>query len=311
MDEKRETGAWASAYGTLGINTGIRMLELPLHILDPWQGKNGEMQPFRVYTPEKLQDLADNIRANGVIEAIRVRPQGERFQILAGHNRCKAAEMAGLLKIPAIVEDVDDDQAVLIMLDSNLQHREQLLPSEKARAYQMRLNTIKRQAGRPSQNYGQVVHNFEGQTSRDILAEESGESGRQVQRFIRLNSLRPALLDMVDSESIGVTTGVDISFLSVPDQDRLIHIMGDNNIQKITGAQAKKLRQAKIQSDGDIEEILGLSPAPPKPPTVKITLDLSDYPDKVVKQLKRDKDFQAAMQNAMEQYIHHLLTAET
>ena len=146
MTRKEE---WAQAFGDIGIAPRMQLMQLPLHILDPWQGANGQPQPFKPYTPEKLTELAESIRQNGVIEAISVRtkPDG-RMEILAGHNRVAAAKLAGLQTVPAIVQKLDDDAAEILLVDSNLKHREKLLPSEKARAYKMLLEARKRQGQR-------------------------------------------------------------------------------------------------------------------------------------------------------------------
>ena len=219
----------------------VQLVQVPLAQLVPWEQADGSPQPFKPYTQEKLAELADSIRQHGVLEAIRVRPRNGKFQILAGHNRSQAAKLAGLTTIPAIVEDVDDDQAALILVDSNLQHREKLLPSEKAWAYRTRLEALKRKAGRPKNNSGQVGPNFR---SDEEVAQNVGESRKQVQRYIRLTYLNPLLLDLVDQEKIGMTPGVELSYLSDSTQDKLLEVMATNGIQKISGKQAKDLRNA-------------------------------------------------------------------
>ena len=155
MERERIRGEneWAEMFAPA---PSVQMVQVPLAQLVPWEQADGSPQPFKPYTPEKLGELADSIRQHGVLEAIRVRPRNGKFQILAGHNRSQAARMAGLTTIPAIVEDVDDDQAALILVDSNLQHREKLLPSEKAWAYRTRLEAMKRQGARTDLTSGQV-----------------------------------------------------------------------------------------------------------------------------------------------------------
>ena len=186
----------------------VQLVQVPLAQLVPWEQADGSPQPFKPYTQEKLGELADSIRQHGVLEAIRVRPRNGKFQILAGHNRSQAARMAGLTTIPAIVEDVDDDQAALILVDSNLQHREKLLPSEKAWAYRTRLEAMKRQGARTDLTSGQVGPKFR---SDEEVAQNVGESRKQVQRYIRLTYLNPLLLDLVDQEKIGMTPGVELT----------------------------------------------------------------------------------------------------
>ena len=170
------------AKGTLA--TSPQLLNIPLDVLDPWTDENGNPQPFRAYTPAQMADLAENIRQNGVITAIRVRPRNGRYQIIAGHNRVEAAKMAGLSVIPAIVEDLDDNQAVIVLVDSNLKQRERILPSEKAFAYKEKMKALNRQGQRTDLTSRHDVAKLEG-------ADEIGgcESRRQTQRYIRLLAL--------------------------------------------------------------------------------------------------------------------------
>lgn len=300
MIDKREKSDWASTYGCLGQNTGPRFVEVPLSLLDPWQGKDGEPQPFRSYSSEKLQELAESIQAHGVLEAIHVRPYNGRYQILAGHNRAKAAAIAGKRTIPAIVEDVDDNEAVLILVDSNLQHREKLLPSEKAKAYQMRLEALKHQGQRREPTSRQFVGKSE---SAALVGKETGESGRQVQRYVRLNYLHPELLEMVNDEKIGVTTGVDLSYIEPESQALLVTVMQENGIEKISGKQAQSLRKYDAPSLEEIREIFHVDAAPKPVRDLPIKLDVSRYSSRVTNRLRRDPNFQAAMQKAMEAYI--------
>lgn len=300
MIDKREKSDWASTYGCLGQNTGPRFVEVPLSLLDPWQGKDGEPQPFRSYSSEKLQELAESIQAHGVLEAIHVRPYNGRYQILAGHNRAKAAAIAGKRTIPAIVEDVDDNEAVLILVDSNLQHREKLLPSEKAKAYQMRLEALKHQGQRREPTSRQFVGKSE---SAALVGKETGESGRQVQRYVRLNYLHPELLEMVNDEKIGVTTGVDLSYIEPESQALLVTVMQEKGIEKISGKQAQSLRKYDAPSLEEIRETFHIDAAPKPVRDLPVKLDVSRYSSRVFNRLRRDPNFQAAMQKAMEAYI--------
>lgn len=283
----------------------VQLVQVPLAQLVPWEQSDGSPQPFKPYTQEKLMELADSIRQHGVLEAIRVRPRNGKFQILAGHNRSQAARMAGLTTIPAIVEDVDDDQAALILVDSNLQHREKLLPSEKAWAYRTRLEALKRKAGRPKNNSAQLEPNFR---SNETVAEEVGESRAQIQRYIRLTFLNPLLLDLVDQEKIGMTPGVELSYLSDSTQNKLLEVMENNGIQKISGKQAKDLRNAGSPEKEEIAQILGLTEKQPKPATLKIQPDMSRYPAHVVQQLQKDRVYLAKLQAALEAFTDQYLT---
>ena len=159
--------------------------------------------PFKVRMDESMMEMVESVKANGVLVPAMVRPKPEGgYEMVSGHRRKRAAELAELTMLPCIVRDLTDDEAITIMVDSNLQ-RETVLPSEKAFAYKMKLDAMKRQAGRPSkENSATVLQNFSGKTSREILAEQSGESHEQIRRYIRLTNLIPPLLDMVDEKRI-------------------------------------------------------------------------------------------------------------
>ena len=164
--------------------------ELPVDLLTDYPD-----QPFRAYTEDKLAELAADIGANGIISPLSVRSMpGGTYQILAGHNRRAAARLAGLDKVPCIVRDVDDDAAALIVVNTNLNQRDELLPSEKAKAYKIQLEALKHQGKSTSR---QFVGKSE---SADAVGEMSGERGRQIQRYIRLNNLVPELLELVDTK---------------------------------------------------------------------------------------------------------------
>ena len=232
---------WASAYGDIGIAPKMQLMQLPLHILDPWQGADGQHQPFKPYTPEQLTELAESIRQNGIIEAISVRtkPDG-RMEILAGHNRVAAAKLAGLQTIPTIVQQLDDASAEILLVDSNLKHREKLMPSEKARGYKMLLEARKRQGQRTDLTSCQIGTKLR---SDEEVAELCGDSARQVQRYIRLNNLIDPLMDMVDEGKPGFTAAVDLSYLAQREQENLLTIMQETS-KVPNGAQAKALKKA-------------------------------------------------------------------
>lgn len=268
-NQARGANEWADTYGSLGMATPMQLTQLPLHILDPWVNEGGERQPFKPYSSDKLEELAENIRKNGVIEAICVRPMPDgRFQIIAGHNRVAAAKLAGLTTIPAIVQQLDDDQAAILMVDSNLQHREKLLPSEKAFAYRLRLEALNRQGQRPTSTSGPVGQKL----SRDTLAEESGESPRQIQRYIRLTYLVPPLLELVDSEKFAVRAAVEVSYLDEASQARVLRVMEETDCKPPSMTQAAQLRQLSQAGTLDEETILSVmvKTKAPKVATIKL-----------------------------------------
>ena len=269
---------WAAAYGDLGREPQTCLMQLPLTILDPWQSADGERQPFKAYTDAKLQELTESIKQHGVIEAICVRPKTDgRMEIIAGHNRVAAARLAGLTTVPAIVQQLDDAQAAIMLVDSNLQHRETLLPSEKAFAYKLRLESMKRQGQRTDLTSRQIVAKL---FSAETIGTESGDCGRQVQRYIRLTYLVPALLDMVDNGKPGFAAAVDLSFLGQDEQTALLEVMEREHIKAPNGAQAKALRKASADSSAGLtaEDILQvLRPVPrqasPKSKTISVSRD--------------------------------------
>ena len=234
-------------------------------------------QPFRPYTPEKLAELAEDIAEHGVISPVFLRPYSGSYQILSGHNRIAAAKLAGLTEVPAIVQDVDDKTAVKIMVNSNLLQRQELLHSEKAWAYRLRLEAMKRQGARTDLTCAQVAHKLDKKRARDILAEQEGESRDQIRRYIRLTYLIPPLLELVDTEKIPFTAGVSLSYLEEAKQQAVWGIMQSNSIGRVSRAQAEELRTfAEELDDNLILRIFGIlqSPAKGKSVTFKVPSDL-------------------------------------
>lgn len=171
--------------------------EMPLSDLHPFEG-----HPFKVLDDELMEQTVESIRQIGVVSPLIVRPDPEGgFEILSGHRRIHAAQLAGLETVPVIVKEMDDDAAIIFMVDSNLQ-RENILPSERAFSYKMKLEAMKHQGERGDLTSGQVGQKSIGTVSRDIVAEQAGDSSRNVQRFIRLTNLIPEILDMVDEKKI-------------------------------------------------------------------------------------------------------------
>ena len=259
---------WQDTYGSLGNVAPAQLMQLPLHILDPWTDITGETQPFRPYTPAMLQDLARNICKNGVIQPIHVRPKPTgRFEIIAGHNRVEASKLAGLSAIPALVQQLDDNQAAIIMIDSNLKTRPYLLPSEKAKAYKLRMEKLSRQGHRTDLTSAPLEQKL---TSRDMIAAELGVSHAQVQRYIRLTFLHPALLDMVDNGSLdkeqqdkniptmALRAGVELSYLPIEQQDLLLQVMEDERSKAPSMSQAELLRQLSAANELDEAAIRGI-----------------------------------------------------
>lgn len=188
--------------------------------------------PFKVLDDEKMADLVESVKTYGVLTPVLLRSDGENgYEMISGHRRMHAAVIAGLASIPAIVRELSDDDAVIAMVDANIQ-REELLPSEKAFAYRMKLDAMKHQGYRTDITSGQNGQKSKGVVSRDILAEQVGESTRNVQRYIRLTELIPELLDMVDVKKLNFTIAVDISYIDKEMQKWIYEYIRDTGFIK-------------------------------------------------------------------------------
>lgn len=212
----------------LGVTNEESAMEIDIRLIHPFKD-----HPFRVVDDEKMQDLVDSIKVHGVLSPVLLREaEHGQYEMISGHRRMHAAQLAGLETIPAIIREMTDDEATIVMVDSNIQ-REELLPSEKAFAYRMRLDAMRRQAGRPSKdNSGHNDQNMIGKVSRDILAEQLGTSSKQVHRYIRLTELIPELLEMVDTKRITFVSGVEISYIDQAVQKWLCEYIHDNGVIK-------------------------------------------------------------------------------
>ena len=214
--------------------------QIPIGELFPFKN-----HPFKVLDDESMQRTVESVEQYGVLSPLIARPRPEGgYEIISGHRRQHAAQLAGLETLPVIVRNMDNDAAVLLMVDSNLQ-RENILPSERAFAYKMKLEAMKHQAGRPTQdNYSQVGNNF-GTLSSEEMAEELGTSKNQIFRYIRLTNLVPELLDMVDEKKIAFNPAVELSYLDEAQQRDFLEAMNDTqNAPSLSQAQRlKKLAQ--------------------------------------------------------------------
>ena len=215
--------------------------------------------PFKVRDDEAMQETAESIRQYGVLVPAIVRPrEGGGYEIIAGHRRRHGSELAGLSAMPCIVRQMDDDTATILMVDSNIQ-RENILPSERAQAYKMKLEAIRRKAGRPAKteetekgvNCDQVGHNFDGKRSVEIIADEAGESKSQIQRYIRLTELSPELQQMVDEKKIGMTPAVEISYLKPEEQQMLLTAIDS---EQATPSLSQAQRMKKLSRDGKLND---------------------------------------------------------
>ncbi len=235
---------------------------IPLSELKPF-----EEQPFKVLLDESMDELVESIQQSGVLSPIIARPHKDGgYEILSGHRRAKACELAGITEIPVVIKNLDDDTAAILLVDSNLQ-RENILPSEKAFAYQLKMEAMKRKAGRPSkENLSQIGTDF--RTDKK-LAQQVGESRNQIQRYIRLTNLIDPILEMVDNKEIAMNAAVEISYLGSKEQSDVLRAIEAEEIAPSI-EQAKKLR--RFSDNGHLNEDVVLSiMQEQKPEKIRVT----------------------------------------
>lgn len=224
-----------------------RLMEIPISLIYDFPE-----HPYKVKDDENMSELVESIKTRGLIQPVLVRPLMDgTYEMVSGHRRKRAFELAGIEKIPARVQELTRDEAILSMVDSNLQ-RDEILPSEKAFAYKMRLEAMNRQAGRPKkENLTPVESNFEKQRTNEVLAEEVGESREQIRRYIRLTNLIPELLALVDEKLIAMRPAVEISYFSPEAQKWLYDAIGAADA---TPSHAQTLRMRKYAEQGRLSE---------------------------------------------------------
>lgn len=222
-----------------------KIRDIPLELIDDFPG-----HPFKVRDDEDMIQLVESVKERGVITPATVRQKEDgRYELISGHRRKRACELAGFEALRCEVVDLDRDAATVLMVESNYQ-RSQILPSEKAFAYKMRLEAMKRQAGRPSkENSVPVAQNYEGKTSRELLGEQVGESQDQVRRYIRLTNLVPELLDLVDEGKIKMRPAVELSYL---DEDSQRAVVDEIDLNQCTPSHDQTIRMRKFFTDGKL-----------------------------------------------------------
>ena len=242
------------------------IVSLPVAALHPFPG-----HPFQVRNDVAMRETAESIRQYGVLAPVIVRPREDGgYEIISGHRRKRACELAGLETVPAIVRQMEPDAATILMVDSNLQ-RERILPSERGKAYKMKLEAIKRQGERRDLTCGQVGHKSGSKKAREIIAEQTGESGRQVQRYIRLTELAPELQQMVDEEKMALTPAVELSYLNPQEQELLWETIDS---EQATPSLSQAQRMKKLSQMGRLNEdtVLAIMLEQKKPEKSDITL---------------------------------------
>ena len=241
-----------------------------------------EDHPFSVRDDEAMQQTVESVREYGVLVPAIARPlEDGTYELISGHRRKHACELAGLTTMPVIVRNVDQNTATIIMVDSNLQ-RENILPSERAKAYKMKLEAIKRQGARNDLTSGQVGPKLESRRSNQIVADEAGESVKQIQRYIRLTELAPELQNMVDEGKIGMTPAVELSYLK-PDEQKLLIDTIDS--EQATPSLSQAQRMKKLSQEGKLNDdtMLGIMMEQKKPENWNLSLPM----DKIKKYFPR------------------------
>lgn len=276
-----------------------RIQDIPLSQIDPFPD-----HPFKVLQDEEMEQLAQSVRQYGVQMPVILRPkESGRYELVSGHRRKLACELAGLASIPALVRDLSREEATIFMVDTNLQ-REKISPSEKAKAYAMKIEAIKRQGQRTDLTSAPEGQKLKIPFSRDIVAAESGDSKSQIQRYLRLNELAPPILDMVDEGKIGLKPAVELSYLPQEQQQQLFEAIG---CEEATPSLAQAQRMRKFAEDGRLDEnsIFAILTEEKPNQREKITLPR----EKIAKYLPKDATPERAEEfvvKACEYYARHL-----
>ena len=225
-------------------------------MLSPSEISDFPNHPFKVRMDESMTEMVESVKQYGVLLPALVRPKPDGgYEMVSGHRRKRASEIAGC-EMPCIVRDLTDDEAIIIMVDSNLQ-REKILPSEKAFAYKMKLDAMRRQAGRPNkENSATLLQNLGGKTSRELLAEQVGESHEQIRKHIRLTNLVPELLNMVDEGKVAMRPAVELSYLSKEEQRSLVETM---EYEDCTPSHVQAIKMRNFSKEGKLNEDVILS----------------------------------------------------
>lgn len=243
-----------------------KVMDMPLSELHPFPD-----HPFQVRDDDSMKETVESIKEYGVLVPAIVRPRVDGgYELISGHRRKHACELAGLPTMPVIVRNLDDDAATIIMVDSNIQ-RENILPSERAKAYKMKLEAIKRQGARTDLTSRQVVGKLETLESAELVGKEAGESGRQVQRFIRLNELTPQLQQMVDDKKIAMTPAVELSYLKPEEQTLLLDTIESEQATPSL-SQAQRLKKFSQEDHLNEDSMLAIMSEEKKPEKNDLTI---------------------------------------
>ena len=280
-----------------------KVQNIPLSELYPFPD-----HPFSVRDDDSMKETVESVKEYGVLMPAIARPrEGGGYELVAGHRRKHACELAGLDTMPVIVRDLDRDTAIIFMVDSNIQ-RENILPSEKAKAYKMKLDAIKRQGARRDLTCTQVGYKSDGKKSVQVVAEEAGESRSQIQRYVRLNDLSPQLQQMVDDKKIAMTPAVEISYLKPEEQELLVETIES---EQATPSLSQAQRMKKLSQSGKLDEdtMLGIMSEEKKPEVDKIVLT-SDTLHKYFPRSYTPKQMQDTIIKLLEQWMKKRLRCQ-
>jgi len=280
-----------------------KVQNIPLSELYPFPD-----HPFSVRDDDSMKETVESVKEYGVLMPAIARPrEGGGYELVAGHRRKHACELAGLDTMPVIVRDLDRDTAIIFMVDSNIQ-RENILPSEKAKAYKMKLDAIKRQGARRDLTCTQVGYKSDGKKSVQVVAEEAGESRSQIQRYVRLNDLSPQLQQMVDDKKIAMTPAVEISYLKPEEQELLVETIES---EQATPSLSQAQRMKKLSQSGKLDEdtMLGIMSEEKKPEVDKIVLT-SDTLHKYFPRSYTPKQMQDTIIKLLEQWMKKRLRSQ-
>ena len=276
-----------------------KIFDIPLTEIDDFPD-----HPFKVRLDEDMEQLVKSVKNRGVITPITLRRKEDgRYEIVSGHRRRKACELAGLETVPAEIKELTRDEAIILMVESNLQ-RSVILPSEKAFSYKMRLEAMKRQGQRTDLTCGPVDHKLEGMKSRDVIAESTNDSARQVSRYIRLTELIPEILDKVDEGRIALRPAVELSYLNDEEQQDLLPAM---ELADATPSHAQAIKMRKFSQDGKLTpEVIESIMCEEKPnQKEKVSIRYEDA-RKYIPSSVPYKDTGAFILKALEYYYRHL-----
>ena len=274
--------------------TGEHVIMLPLDAIHPFKN-----HPFRIVDDEEMQKTAESIREYGVLVPAIVRPlENGEYEMISGHRRRYASMLAGKETMPVIVREMDDDTATILMVDSNLQ-REHILPSERAKAYQMKMEALRHQGQRTDLTLGQNVPKFKRTTEE--IADGTGQSYKQIQRFIRLNNLIPEIMDMVDEKKIAFNPAVELSYLKPEEQREFLEAM-DYAQTTPSVSQAQRIKKLSQQGQSSLEAMCEVMDEVKKPPDDKLVIK-SDVLRKYFPKSYTPQQMEAVIMKLLEQWM--------